>query len=297
MEAPSKNPDCQSCGEAAYLIRCLDCFGTPSLCQMCGLDSHKYLPFHKIELWNGKCFLPFNLHRLGLVMHLGHGGKQCPTYQGWNYIPPEIKRAELLHQVNLLLNNASQGTVEEKVENTYGMGPEDDNIQEDILIMVDVTGVHHHRVRWCGCMDAPDHHIQLLQMRLYPASSKRPRTIFTFGVLDHFYVDAMECKTAANNFFNKLRRLTSGAFPQTIPVGSIQTLTFPHSDPFHHSRIDIMNLCEFLDSGDISRQGSNLVMAITQTMFLDKEIWVFFVLPVHSQELIYQKIGKTIQTS
>ena len=47
---------------------------------------------------------------------------------------------------------------------------------------------------------------------------------FTFEVLDHFHIDAMECKTAALNFYNKLRRLTNNVFPTTAPVSvNLQT--------------------------------------------------------------------------
>jgi hypothetical protein len=86
------------------------------------------------------------------------------------------------------------------------------------LVMVHTTGVFQHRVRWCTCIGCPDRHIQLLQMRLFASSIKRPRTVFTFDVLDHFYVDAMECKTAGHSFFSKLRRLTNNAFPHMVPV-------------------------------------------------------------------------------
>ena len=50
-------------------------------------------------------------------------------------------------------------------------------------------------------------HIQLLHFHLFSASIKRHSTAFTFDVLDHFHIDAMECKTATLNFYNKLRTL------------------------------------------------------------------------------------------
>jgi hypothetical protein len=39
-------------------------------------------------------------------------------------------------------------------------------------------------------------------------------------VLDHFGIDAMECKTSAQSFFQKLRRVTNNAFPDEVPVCS-----------------------------------------------------------------------------
>ncbi|KDQ52137.1 hypothetical protein JAAARDRAFT_139229, partial [Jaapia argillacea MUCL 33604] len=48
-------------------------------------------------------------------------------------------------------------------------------------------------------------------------SFKSPKTAFTFGVLDHFHIDAVECKTAVLNFYSKLRRITDNAFPDRFP--------------------------------------------------------------------------------
>lgn len=53
---------------------------------------------------------------------------------------------------------------------------------------------------------------------MFPASFKKIKTTFTFQVLDDFLTDNRECKTAAMNYFNKLRRLTSNTFPHTVPV-------------------------------------------------------------------------------
>lgn len=96
------------------------------------------------------------------------------------------------------------------------------DLSEDVLVIVHTTGVFHHRVRWCKCAGCPERHIQLLRMSLFSCSIVRPRTVFTFDVLDHFYADAMECKTAGQSFYNKLRRLTNNAFPHTVPVRNFQ---------------------------------------------------------------------------
>ena len=84
--------------------------------------------------------------------------------------------------------------------------------------IVDSTGVHQHQCQWCLCPNAKPLHLQLLNMQLFPSSITNPQTAFTFSVLRHFQIDSVECKTSANNFYNKLRRLSNGAFPHTIPV-------------------------------------------------------------------------------
>jgi hypothetical protein len=38
-------------------------------------------------------------------------------------------------------------------------------------------------------------------------------------VLDYFGIDSMECKTSAQSFFQKLKRVTNNAFPDELPVG------------------------------------------------------------------------------
>jgi hypothetical protein len=90
--------------------------------------------------------------------------------------------------------------------------------ETDRLVVVTSSGIFRRRIRRCKCPGAADPHIQLLRSQLFSASIKRPSTAFTFDVLDHFHIDAMECKTAALNFYNKLRRLTSNAFPAGAPV-------------------------------------------------------------------------------
>jgi len=76
-----------------------------------------------------------------------------------------------------------------------------------------------HHIQWCACPGSAPHHIQLFRHGLFLASVIRPKTAFTFDVLDHFYMDAMECKTAGWSFFQKLRRFTNNAAPASVPVG------------------------------------------------------------------------------
>ncbi|KAG2149136.1 uncharacterized protein EDB93DRAFT_1240433 [Suillus bovinus] len=86
------------------------------------------------------------------------------------------------------------------------------------VTIVHSSGVFIHNVAWCHCQGpVPKQHLQLLRAGLFPASSTRPKTAFTFEVLDHFLIDSLECKTSARSFFEKLTRLTNNAFPDTVP--------------------------------------------------------------------------------
>ena len=87
------------------------------------------------------------------------------------------------------------------------------------MVIVDVTGVHEIPVVFCRCARADPEDIQLLRMGLYPATPRRPKTAFTFKVLDDALLTNKECKTSLMNYYNRLRRLTDEAFPHSVPVG------------------------------------------------------------------------------
>jgi hypothetical protein len=193
LEAPPPQMACQSCKINDYAYRCQDCFGEPVFCQACCLTTHKREPYHTIQRWTGNCFVQSTLHDLGLILDLGHGGDCCPAYKN----SPDIVGQDFS------FSNTSKGSV-----------------AEDVIWVVHTSGVFRSRVRYCGCIDAPERHIQLLRLKLFPASFVRPSTAFTFALLDHFEIDAMECKTSAMNFFAKLKRLTSNAFPHEVPVSN-----------------------------------------------------------------------------
>ncbi|KAL4062076.1 hypothetical protein V8B97DRAFT_2026929 [Scleroderma yunnanense] len=52
---------------------------------------------------------------------------------------------------------------------------------------------------------------------LFPATTKQPRTTFTFHILDDFIRDNVECGTSAMNYYSKLWRITSNGFPHLVP--------------------------------------------------------------------------------
>uniref|UniRef100_A0A5K1K6H8 Cell surface hydrophobicity-associated protein n=1 Tax=Ganoderma boninense TaxID=34458 RepID=A0A5K1K6H8_9APHY len=86
-----------------------------------------------------------------------------------------------------------------------------------MIVVVDIEGVHELPFTFCACPNAPRDDIQLLELGYYPASSIQPRTVFTARVLDDFLLANKECKTAARNYYNKLRRTTNAAFPHMVP--------------------------------------------------------------------------------
>jgi hypothetical protein len=206
LEAPSPSTTCQGCHKTEFKFRCRDCFYRPLTCKACCAKGHANTPFHSVELWNGMCFLPSDLAQTGLAICLGHKGSPCPEYQD---------RGEDENEDQF---SSNEGDVDSE------------SCHARQLQIIHSNGVCERTIQYCKCANAPAYHIQLLQHHLFPASSKRPQTAFTFQVLDHFHIDAMECKTSAGAFYAKLKRLTSNAFPDTIPVRPIHTfLDFAYS--------------------------------------------------------------------
>ncbi|KAG1825171.1 hypothetical protein EV424DRAFT_1320334, partial [Suillus variegatus] len=171
---------CETCRSAEAIFSCSTCTGDHGWCRPCMIKLHQSLPFHKIQLWIGKCFEDVTLADQGFIWYLGHSGESCPWYEASQLCDQEVDA--LPH---------------------------------------DTTLVTIHNIAWCHCQGSDsEQHLQLLRAGLFPASSTRPKTAFTFEVLDHFLIDALECKTSARSFFEKLTRLTNNAFQDTVPVSS-----------------------------------------------------------------------------
>jgi hypothetical protein len=149
-------------------------------------------------------------------LHLGHGGLCCPE----NVPSPTTEAKAAEDGEDLEQADAEEVSDEEDEELEVdevlleGWEPRD----KKTLVLIDVSGVYQLIVSWCCCPNAPDKATQLFQHRLFPASNSRPSTAFTFGVLEYFHIDAVECKTSAFNFSSKLRRLTDFSNPQSVPV-------------------------------------------------------------------------------
>src|SRR5882757_1119424 len=229
MEAPPADQICGICSSNNAIYKCVDCHGEPVYCADCCVTLHFRSPFHRIKCWNGSYFKSSDLNSLRLIIHAGHGGRECPCYAVDNFGLPEgilegVTGDSWIDEDKADLSDAAQHSdgpnmdpgVSPLSENQEPWGP---FIPEtDRILVVTSNGVFRRRIRWCRCAEHAESHIQLLHLQMFPASKDRPSTAFTFELLDHFHIDAMECKTAALNFYNKLRRITNNAFPATVQV-------------------------------------------------------------------------------
>ncbi|GBE83152.1 hypothetical protein SCP_0501990 [Sparassis crispa] len=249
MEAPPEPRNCAECKVGEGRWRCLDCMGRPLTCTDCCRNGHQRAPFHRIEHWQGQYFEPASLYRVGICIHLGHGGDPCPlgAFTAHNNPAPVVAPGSNFWNASNEDLNAHDGEVsddgevpfnfaplagtldgearqtddapdptwEEDVPPVLSWPPRHDSYRNQIIVIVDISGIHHIGVDWCQCEMAVERDMQLLQMGLYPGTVKDPHTTFTFAVLNDFLLENKECKTAALNYYSKLKWVTSNTFPGT----------------------------------------------------------------------------------
>ena len=97
-------------------------------------------------------------------------------------------------------------------------GNEENLMADRKMTVIHINGVHEHCIRFCKCQGVISEHEQLFCHRLFSSTFDRPETAFTLDLLEYYTIDSMECKTSAQSFFQKLRRVTNNAFPEEVPV-------------------------------------------------------------------------------
>lgn len=171
------------CGKEA-IFRCSDkCWKSPMMCAECIVSKHLHQPFHHIDQWDGLHFVRTSLHALGLKLQTDPESDERPC-----------------HNVSDTLR-----------------------VSRD-MVVVDDNGFHSARIEFCACPGpndkVPAEWEQLVDMRLFPATWKRPQTVFTFSVLRQFHVHSLTSKKSAHDYIRALAKLTDSTFPQDVKVES-----------------------------------------------------------------------------
>lgn len=227
-EAPRSDGKCSKCKRANGSWRCKDCYGNPTYCQPCLQDQHILDPFHRVEVWSGTHFQRTALHKADICLQLGHQGDLCPYYSRSIDEPNPFHPPHYDDQRGDADDVVDDTPAEEATREAESAGLEFDDLDTPKGVDVDgspwitiihTTGVHFLKAKFCQCPNSAPRRVQMLEASLYPATKRRPRTVFTFQVLDDFYLENLECKTPARNFYSKIRRLTSNVFPHVVPVG------------------------------------------------------------------------------
>ncbi|KAG2347673.1 hypothetical protein BDR05DRAFT_849547, partial [Suillus weaverae] len=159
-------------------------------------------PFHRISQWTGSFFQETSLIKVGLLIHLAHNGTPCPS--STEYTSDLFEWSDTDENINY--DDYPEGASIPLVTDS----------DHPAITIVDKSGVHSVSISYCQCPSALTRDIQLFQAGLFPASFTRPKTAFTFSVLDDFLLDNLECGTSAMNYYSKIRRLTSSIFPLMV---------------------------------------------------------------------------------
>ena len=72
------NPYCSNCHESPGAHQCQDCFGCNLWCGPCCVSTHT-VPFHCVQMWNGKFFEQSDLLAQELSLNLSHHPGDCSS--------------------------------------------------------------------------------------------------------------------------------------------------------------------------------------------------------------------------
>jgi CxC2 like cysteine cluster associated with KDZ transposases len=232
---------CKVCKETARW-RCLCCLGRPMFCRGCCRKSHDKLIYHRLQKWTGLYFQDAGLWEVGVRLCVGHMGENCPSQETLletcSILEDEKDRADV--QLPHPKRYEDPDYVFDDGDPDYVDGDPDDPDWQDIpasqtdplrtpapiadeldinhLLLVDASGLISLPTIWCTCEAAerkPDE--DLLDLQLFPISYRNIKTVFTFRSLDDYRLSNLECKTTAYQYYQKLRRLTNPALPQSVP--------------------------------------------------------------------------------
>ncbi|KAG1738640.1 uncharacterized protein EDB91DRAFT_1237709 [Suillus paluster] len=201
-EAPLADRLCSVCKKDG-VYKCHGCFNEPLFCTDCCRIQHQRHPFHRISQWTGSFFQETSLIKVGLHIHLAHDSTPCPS--STDYMSDVFEWSDT--NENIDYNNYPEGPSTPPVTNS----------DHPAITVVDKSGVHSLSIWYCHCPGSLNQDMQLFQAGLFPASFTRPKTAFTFSVLDDFLLDNLKCGTSAMNYYSKISRLTSSIFPLMVP--------------------------------------------------------------------------------
>jgi hypothetical protein len=91
------------------------------------------------------------------------------------------------------------------------------------FVIVDISGIHEVAIEFCGCGGTPPY-IQLLRMRLYPATFNVPLTAFTFQLLRDFLTISFNTRLSQHHFFDFLQQKVDNSGLREIPVSGLYML-------------------------------------------------------------------------
>lgn len=175
-------PPCSNCLDDPGLYRCLDCGAILLYCAVCIVSRHDGHPLHRIEV-----------------------SLQCPS--------PSLSHVTLLQMWS---DGFYQRTTLLELGHSFYIGhqhlpcPSSKPSFRKILV-IDLNGAHRVNVQFCACTQSSkwvEPYRQLLRVRWYPASFDRPKTAFTFDLLDAYHKLTLQGKLNVYDFYTAIIQRT-----------------------------------------------------------------------------------------
>lgn len=234
---------CKVCQNPARW-RCLCCLGRPMFCRACCRISHNKLIYHKLQKWTGQYFQDAGLWEVGVRLCVGHMGENCPSQETLleacslleaqkdvvdvqlpqleRYDAPEYVGVDVPDDPDYVDDDPDDSDWEDvpasQTDPLRTRTPVADELDIQHILLVDASGLISLPTIWCSCEAAEGKADEdLLDLQLFPVSYIKIKTVFTFRCLDDYRLSNLECKTTAYQYYQKLRRLTNPAIPQSVP--------------------------------------------------------------------------------
>jgi hypothetical protein len=184
---------CSSTSTACCVYECVECNG-PRYCQDCLLDSHRYLETHRIRASTEFCY--YYHHLTELQIHR----------DGF------FQQASLIDLGLVVQLNHRRGSCPKRVNSTT------------VFTVYDTNGCHNVRINYCGCArslsDTGNTRLdQIFAQRWFPATWKRPQTVFTFNLLQTFHILNLQSKCNMYDYYHTILRRQDNAGISYQPVG------------------------------------------------------------------------------
>ena len=170
---------CVSCDQTAY-FRCQDCSLAAPLCRDYAIVTHRLNPLHVLEVseYARSC--------LSMLISL----KQ---WKGSRFQPTTLQELGL----HIQLGHGSRPCPMKVTGHTD-------------FVVIAINGIHRVNLDFCGCLNRPDPHIQLLEMRWWPSTPIAPQTAATMDLLRIFHVLNLQSRVPPTDFYRSLVRLVDG---------------------------------------------------------------------------------------
>ena len=104
--------------------------------------------------------------------------------------------------------------------------------------MIHINGIHLANIWFCGCDLAGDHRDcveQLLQRRLFPATTTDPQTALTFTLLEYAHILSVQSKLSLYDLYISIKILTDAVHVSDIKV-RIQCFFYYHHSPLTYTK-------------------------------------------------------------